>query len=231
MKNKIKKTFFLLIIMVTGCISSATITDPKEHFVSMDELNQDIVLDIRYFTENNFLGTKVRGYLAPKCYLTHEASKAILEVQKELETMGYGIKVFDCYRPQRAVDHFVQWAADLNDTKNKSAYYPNVNKKDLLREDLSYIASRSGHSRGSTLDLTLIDLETRKELDMGTPFDYFDVLSHTDNPEVSVQAQKNRQTLKRVMDKHGFQNYEREWWHYTLRNEPHPETYFDFPVE
>jgi D-alanyl-D-alanine dipeptidase len=143
-------------------------------------------------------------------------------VQSELQKEGFTLKVFDCYRPQRAVDHFVRWAKDLNDTKMKSTYYPNVDKKDLFKD--GYIAAKSGHSRGSTLDLTI------EGFDMGTPFDFFDPRSHTMTETVTQQQHKNRMTLKRVMERNGFKNYAEEWWHYTLKEEPFKETYFDFAI-
>ncbi|MFA5629895.1 MAG: M15 family metallopeptidase [Porticoccaceae bacterium] len=191
-----------------------------------------LVLDIRYTTDFNFVGEAIDGYIKPKCLLTRRAAKALRTVQEALEVDGMGLKIFDCYRPQRAVDHFVRWAADTSDTRMKETFYPSVAKDKLF--ELGYIAERSGHSRGSTLDVTLVKVKSAsdyEELDMGTRYDFFDELSHTDNPAASTVARNNRQRLKAVMESHGFVNLPEEWWHYTLRDEPYSDVYFDFPVE
>ncbi len=197
--------------------------DRPENFVDVGEQIPSITLDIRYATAYNFVGKPIDGYFRPRCLLTHEAALALQEVQAELQSRQFSLRVYDCYRPQRAVDHFVRWAEDLDDIAMKSVFYPNVAKKDLFAR--GYIAARSGHSRGSTLDLTIADL------DMGTPYDLFDPLSHTDNPAVGAGVMANRQLLREVMAIHGFRNLPEEWWHYTLENEPYPDRYFDFPVE
>jgi len=212
-----------------------------------------INLDIRYYGEHNFLGTPVDGYLAPKCLLTKEAASALAGVQKDLEQFSLALKIYDCYRPQRAVDHFVRWAQDINDTKTKKEFYPTVDKKNLFKD--GYIADKSSHSRGSTVDLTIIPLAAPEQpkyiagqklsecylpaekrfpdnsLDMGTGFDCFHELSHTANKNIGLQQRANRMLLKTLMEKHGFRNYDLEWWHYTLKNEPYPDTFFAFPVE
>lgn len=184
---------------------------------------------MRYFTENNFVGRRINGYEAPVCLLTRQAAQALAAVQRDLAMAGLGLKVFDCYRPARAVAHFVRWARNLADQKNKQTYYPDVDKRNLFRK--GYIAARSGHSRGSTVDLTLVRLDDGKELHMGSPFDFFGVQSWPSDRSVSVEARTNRMLLAAAMRRRGFQPYDKEWWHFTLRNEPFPKTYFDFPVK
>lgn len=221
-------------------------------FVDVETVVPDVVLDIRYFGPHNFLGVPVDGYEAPKCLLTRPAAEALARVQAELRPFSLSLKIYDCYRPQRAVDHFVRWAEDLDDVKTKAEFYPTVDKRHLFRD--GYIARRSGHSRGSTVDLTLVPLPVPRQedyqpgqplqacfhpadrrfrdngLDMGTGFDCFHELSHTENPLVQVEQRARRLLLRTLMDKHGFENYEKEWWHFSLRKEPYPKTYFDFPV-
>lgn len=222
-------------------------------FVDIESVIPDVLLDIRYFGEHNFIGQRVDGYLAPKCLLTRQAAQALANVQKELAPFSLSLKIYDCYRPQKAVDHFVRWAKDLEDTKTKKEFYPTVDKRDLFRD--GYIDSRSGHSRGSTVDLTIVPLpapiqphyaagEPLKEcylpagvrfadnsLDMGTGFDCFFELSHPENKDLGPQQRSHRLLLKTLMAKHGFRNYDKEWWHFTLNEEPYPETYFNFPVK
>ena len=198
-------------------------------FLIVNEEISAAVFDIRYASANNFLGRVVDGYEKPLCFLTHDATEALQEVQKELESRGYSLKIFDCYRPQQAVDHFVRWVKDEKDQKMKSQYYPNEEKSLLIKN--GYIASRSGHSRGSTLDLTIVGKDTKVELDMGTPYDYFDKKSNTENADVTESQRANRMLLRDVMHKHGFVNYALEWWHYTLKDEFFPDTYFNFPVK
>ncbi len=201
---------------------------PKD-FVYVIDIIPDIKIELRYCTTNNFIGKPIEGYKTNKLILTHNATLALKEVQDELESIGYCLKVFDAYRPQRAVNHFMIWAKDLNDTVNKQQYYPNVNKKDLFKE--GYIASRSGHSRGSTLDLTIVDNTTGNELDMGSPYDFFSTESWVNYEDITKQQKENRQLLQTVMIKYGFINYPKEWWHFTLKKELFPDTYFDFVVE
>lgn len=198
-----------------------------EDFVSIKNADSDILVDVKYFGENNFVGEKIDGYQAPYCVLSAPAAKALKHAQEIAKERGFGLKVFDCYRPQTAVDHFVRWAKDLENIKMKERYYPFV-KKDMLFEE-GYIAEKSGHSRGSTVDLTLVDREG-EEVPMGTRFDYFDPLSHTESREIAPENLKNRLLLKGIMEEAGFKNYAKEWWHYTLKNEPHSDTYFSFPV-
>ncbi|MCC6946744.1 MAG: M15 family metallopeptidase [Bradyrhizobiaceae bacterium] len=183
---------------------------------------------MRYFGGNNFVGRRIDGYEAPVCLLTREAAQALAAVQRDLALVGLGLKAFDCYRPARAVAHFVRWARDVADQKTKQAFYPEVDKRNLFRD--GYIAARSGHSRGSTIDLTLVRLADGEELDMGSPFDFFGVRSWPSDRSVSAEARGNRMLLAAAMRLRGFRPYDKEWWHFTLRNEPFPETYFDFPV-
>lgn len=202
-----------------------------EGFVEIRDAVPGIVVELRYFSEDNFVGQRIDGYLGDRCYITADAAAALAAVQKDLAAFGLGLKVFDAYRPQRAVDHFVRWAEDLSDTKMKAKYYPEVEKKHLFRE--GYIAARSGHSRGSTVDLTIVSagLAEAAELDMGTGWDYFGPMSWPASREVTPQQRANRMLLQSLMVEHGFRPLAEEWWHFTLVDEPFPEMYFDFPVE
>lgn len=195
---------------------------PKD-FVDIKTIAPEVTVEARYFGYHNFVGTKIDGYNAPKCLLAKKAAEALKNVQSELVTFGLTLRIYDCYRPQMAVDHFARWADDLKDTKTKKEFYPNVDKNNLFKD--GYIAHRSGHSRGATVDLTI------DGLDMGTPFDFFGPFSNTANAKLGPQARANRLLLKAVMEKHGFNNYDKEWWHYTLIKEPHPKTYYNFAVE
>ena len=197
-------------------------------FVDLKKTVPSVVVELRYYGENNFIGQRIDGYEAPICYVSISAAQALKEVQEELSSFGLGLKVFDGYRPQRAVNHFVRWARDLNDTTMKGSYYPNVQKSELFEK--GYIAARSGHSRGSTVDLTLIDLATKKELDMGTDFDFFSPISWPTSIVPTAQQHANRLLLRSMMLRHGFRPLQEEWWHFTLENEPYPTTYFDFPI-
>lgn len=198
-------------------------------FVYLHHLIPALELEIRYAGEHNFLGKPVDGYHRPVAILSRPAAEALVKVQHDLRQQGYCLKVFDAYRPQRAVDHFVLWARDATDTLAKPEFYPNIPKSELFQR--GYIASKSGHSRGSTVDLTIINANTREELDMGSSYDFFGIISHHDSEQVTSEQKANRELLKSLMEKNGFHPYPEEWWHYTLREEPYPETYFDFPVE
>jgi D-alanyl-D-alanine dipeptidase len=198
-------------------------------FVYLDQIIPEITLDLRYASGNNFIGQTVDGYLNRKGILSQKGALALQKVQEDLRPFGLGLKIYDAYRPQRAVNHFIRWAKDLQDTKTKKAYYPMVKKEDLFR--LGYIADRSSHSRGSTVDLTIISLGDKKEIDMGTGYDWFGQESWPDNPTVSPEQRAHRLLLQTLMTKHGFAPYPQEWWHFTLKEEPFPETYFDFPVQ
>lgn len=195
-------------------------------FVDVATQVPGLVVDMRYFGTHNFVGAKVDGYEAPVCILTRQAAAALAAVQRDLAPRNLGLKVFDCYRPVRAVQHFVRWARDP-DQRTKAEFYPDIDKRALFRE--GFIASRSGHSRGSTVDLTLVLLPGGEELDMGT---HFDLLSYrsSDRAQVSPQQRANRKILADAMRARGFIPYDKEWWHFTLRHEPFPDVYFDFPV-
>ncbi len=187
-----------------------------------------LITDIRYAGSHNFVGRPIDGYRAPHCLLTQPAANALAEVAREVATRGLVIKAFDCYRPARAVADFVRWARDPRDQAAKAEFYPEVDKRTLFRD--GYIASHSGHSRGSTIDLTLARSDG-SELDMGTPFDFFSPRSWTAASNVSAEQHANRMRLAAAMQRHGFRGYPKEWWHFTLRNEPFPATYFDLPVQ
>jgi D-alanyl-D-alanine dipeptidase len=198
-------------------------------FVSISDEIPTAIFEIRYFSEDNFVGTVIDGYHAPKAILTKEAAQALKKAADNLYEQGYYIKIFDAYRPQRAVDHFMRWAKDLDDTKMKKKYYPDLDKSVLF--ELGYIAEKSGHSRGSTVDLTLVDISTGKELDMGSGFDFFGEISNHGTDLITKEQEKNRNILRDAMVSAGFEVYPEEWWHYKLKNEPYPDTYFDFPVK
>lgn len=207
-------------------------TSMHSGFIDVTEAVPGIVAEPRYYGTNNFMGVRVTGYEAPKVVVSKEVGAALAAVQAELEGRGMAIKIYDGYRPQRAVDHFMRWIADPTDTKNKSDYYPNVPKGELVER--GYIAEKSGHSRGGSVDLTLVqraDDGSWQELDMGTNWDMLDVRSHAITDLISESAQANRKLLADLMVKHGFRPYSEEWWHFTLDPEPHPGTYFDFPID
>ncbi len=219
-----KKKLLLLI-----CLTTLTFAEIPKSFSYVKDKIPTIELELRYASTNNFVGEVIDGYLAPRAILTTKSTLALAKVQKELESFGLGLKIFDAYRPQRAVDHFVRWGRDLGDKKMKLEYYPTVEKRNLFKE--GYIAKRSGHSRGSTIDLTIIDLKTKKELDMGSSFDFFGKKSWVHYGNITSQQRVNRMLLNQVMIKYGFKAYSQEWWHFTLRNEPYKNRYFDFKVE
>ena len=188
-----------------------------------------LVVEMRYFGSENFVGRRIAGYEAPVCLLTQETIRSLTAVQERLNSLGLGLKVFDCYRPKRAVDYFAAWARRPTDQERKADYYPNVDKSQLF--DLGYIAERSGHSRGSTLDVTMVNTRTGAEMDMGSPYDLFDPISWPADTTVSKAAQANRMLLQDTMIKAGFRPLKEEWWHFTLEREPYPQTYFDFVVK
>ncbi len=198
-------------------------------FVLLSDVVPDIVQEIRYYSTYNFVGARVNGYNAPVAILTKEAADALKYANDEFNSLGYRIKIYDAYRPQSAVNHFVSWAEDIDDVKMKDVFYPDLDKKDLF--SLGYIARQSSHSRGSTVDMTLIDMKTGQEIDTGSAFDSFDKISNHGTDKITKRQTENRELIMNVMGKHGFAPYEQEWWHYTLENEPHPNTYYDFPVE
>ncbi len=198
-------------------------------FVYVTDVIPTAQLEMRYFSEDNFVGRVIDGYEAEKAILTVKAAQALKKAADNLYKQGYYIKIFDAYRPQRAVDHFKRWAKDLDDTKMKEKYYPDLDKAVLF--EMGYIAERSGHSRGSTVDLTLVDISTGQELDMGSGFDFFGEISNHGTHLITKEQEKNRNILRDAMVDAGFEVYPEEWWHYTLKDEPYPDTYFDFPVK
>lgn len=187
-----------------------------------------IRVDLRYLGDDNFVGQRVDGYEANRLVMTRAAATALARVQAELAPMGLGLLVYDAYRPQPAVDHFVRWAEDAADTRMKADYYPDVAKDRLFAE--GYIAAKSGHSRGSTVDLALVELGSGEPLDMGTAWDFFGEESWVTWEGATAQQRANRMLLRSVMLNHGFTPYEKEWWHFRLADEPFPDTYFEAPI-
>ncbi|WP_445954946.1 M15 family metallopeptidase [Yeosuana sp.] len=210
-------------------INSVLFGQLPKGFVYVKDIVPDLNVELRYNTNNNFVGKRIEGYRSNKLILTTEAAYALKQVQEALQNQNLCLLVYDGYRPQRAVNHFMNWAQNLNDTVNKQKYYPYVKKKDLFKEE--YIATRSGHSRGSTLDLTIIDGNTGKPIDMGSSYDFFGEASWVNFEGISKEQKANRQLLQTVMLQYGFRNYPKEWWHFTLRQEPFLDTYFDFVID
>lgn len=224
----------VVLLWLVSCTTTPAVIEDNGLPSGFEELKvviPDLLLDVRYASSDNFVGQAIEGYLAPKVYLTRSAALALKEVQAELVEFGLGLKVFDGYRPQQAVDHFVRWAEDPGSTRMKSSYYPNVLKSALFAE--GYIAQRSGHSRGSSIDLTVVARQNNSftELDMGTTWDYFDPLSWSMAAQISPLQRANRLLLRSLMIRHGFVPLAEEWWHFTFSDEPYPETYFAFPIE
>ena len=197
-------------------------------FVLLAEQVPGIIQEIRYYSTYNFIGDRIDGYEEPCALLTKEAARALRSASNEMMVHGYRFKVFDAYRPARAVKHFVLWGIEDQDIRMKPYFYPELQKQELFSK--GYIATESSHSRGSTVDLTLLDMQTGKELDMGSPFDLFSEISHPDHRGVTDEQYENRMLLRRVMLRNGFVPIDCEWWHFTLEDEPYPDTYFDFPV-
>ena len=200
----------------------------RENFVSLTEAVPDAILEIRYFGTYNFVGERIDGYLAPTALMTKKAADSLKAVSDDVMQLGYRLKIYDAYRPQCAVDHFVRWAANVSDTTMRRYFYPDVDKSRLF--ELEYIMEKSGHTRGSTVDLTLFDMSTGKEVDMGGVFDWFGEESHPDYTGITPDQFANRMILREAMLRHGFKPLDSEWWHFTLREEPFPNTYFTFPV-
>ena len=237
-------------IALAACSSQAA--EPPAGFTRLSDVAPDIVQEIRYHGDHNFVGRPVTGYEAPECWLTDEAAQALVQVQAVVKDEGYSLKVYDCYRPQRAVTDFVEWAKDPDDDVTRGEFYPRLAKDQLF--PLGLIAAKSGHSRGSTVDVTLVPLGSNASpkwvvgdpvvdcaaplgvrfadtsLDMGTGFDCFDPLSATDSPDITAEQRANRQVLVSAMEAAGFVNLPEEWWHYTLADEPFPDTFFDAPI-
>jgi D-alanyl-D-alanine dipeptidase len=221
----------LTIVMIAAASSACAEVQAESRpasFVDVATIAPGLIVEMRYCGSHNFVGRPIDGYEKPVCLLTRQAAAALAQVMRDLAPQGLALKVFDCYRPARAVAHFVRWARDLADVARKPEFYPAVDKRNLFRD--GYIAARSGHSRGSTLDLALVRSADDKELDMGTPFDFFGPRSWPSDRQVSAEAQRNRALLAQAMRRRGFVRYVKEWWHFTLRHEPFRHSYFDFPV-
>ena len=204
------------------------LSNDSSDFVLLTDVVPDAILEIRYYSTYNFVGDRIDGYEEPLAFLTKEAASALKEVSDDLRQQGYRLKIYDAYRPQMAVTNFMNWALDEDDTRMKEYFYPELDKDVLFPQ--GYIAAHSGHSRGSTVDLTLFDMTTEKEVDMGGTFDYFGELSHPDYTEITEEQYNNRMILREAMTSHGFMPLDEEWWHFTLENEPYPDTYFTFEV-
>lgn len=221
-----KITGFGLLFLISFVASAQSLPNG---FVYLSNIDVSIKKELRYFSTNNFIGKPIQGYHKDVVILSKKAALALQKVQQHFLKDSLSLKIFDAYRPQQAVDHFVKWAKDLKDTLRKQDYYPSVPKSQLFA--LGYIASKSGHTRGSTLDLTLVNLKTNQEVDMGSAYDYFGKASHPFYKEITKIQQENRMLLRAVMLENGFQPYANEWWHFTLIKEPFPKTYFKFPIE
>ncbi len=245
---KAKHFLPLAVLLLCGCQESdIDPTADSSQFVMLAEAVPDAILEIRYYGTYNFVGTRIDGYLEPAAILTRKAADSLRAVSDDVKALGYRLKIYDAYRPQEGVDHFVRWAANVNDTLMKSYFYPDLSKSVLFEQE--YIYERSGHTRGSTVDLTLFDMNTEKELDMGGTFDWFGIESHPDfctDPEtgnysaeiaeatprgITEEQYCNRMLLREAMLRHGFKPLSSEWWHFTLTDEPFPDTYFTFPVQ
>lgn len=242
MRRHIKTLAFVLaaLFLAAACSSKKETVNPEmdsSQFVLISEHIPDVILEIRYYGTYNFIGERIPGYLEPVALITRQAADSLKAVSEDLEKQGYRLKIFDAYRPQCAVDFFMKWAEDITDERMKEYFYPELDKSVLVPQE--YVARKSSHTRGSTVDLTLFDMKLQKEVDMGCTFDYFGVASHPDiQPGQEIGACKpiteeqyrNRMILQNAMVNHGFNIYECEWWHFTLKDEPFPDTYFNFPV-
>lgn len=242
---KFKSSILLLlcsVMIMTGCNDNDEKTllpqEDSSKFVLLTDVVPDAILEIRYYSTYNFIGERIPGYEAPIALLTHQAADSLKKVSDDLHAQGYRLKIWDGYRPQKAVDRFMEWAKDLGDTRMKPYFYPELSKDRIIPEE--YVAEKSGHTRGSTVDLTLFDIKKEKEVDMGSTFDYFGPISHPDvqpgqkageYPTTLTEEQyANRMTLRKAMLAHGFKPLDSEWWHFTLKDEPFPNIYFTFPV-
>ena len=217
---------FIIIILIF--YSTSFNNNLEAGFVYLKDIDDRIVVNLKYYSSENFTGQFVEGYHSNNAILTKESALALSNAQDDFNKLGYSLILYDAYRPQRAVNFFVQWSKNLNDTINKRVYYPNIKKSELF--ELGYIAYKSGHSRGSTVDVSLVEISTNKVLDMGTVFDYFGVESHTFFDDISEKQKSNRLILYEIMSNNGFKNYSKEWWHFTLKNEPY-QKYFDFLIK
>jgi zinc D-Ala-D-Ala dipeptidase len=243
----------VLLALPAAAVAAPVPTAPPGAFVSLHDVDPSVVIEMRYLTNHDFMGRRVPGYRENVCLLTRQAADAVKRAQAAVRAQGYTLKVYDCYRPQRSVDAFVKWGKDLSDQRMKREFYPRVAKKVVFKE--GYIAAQSGHSRGSTLDLTLVKLPARKQeryhrgdklrdcaapagrrfrdntIDMGTGYDCFDPLAHPYDARIHGRQRANRLALREPMIAAGFKGLPTEWWHFTLKNEPYPDTFFDFPME
>ncbi len=224
-----KKIIMTLAVVIgsLGTIGAETISTDKSDFAQISTVIDDAAYDIRYYSSNNFTGNKINGYKAPRAYMTKKALAALAKAAEDLRAQGYRLLIWDAYRPQKAVDNFVNWINDPNDPGDKT-FYPKLEKSDLLAGD--YIMAKSGHTRGSTVDLTIIK-QDGGFVDMGGTFDLFSEISHPDYKKISKKQKKNRKILRDAMVKAGFKPLDSEWWHFTLKDEPYPDTYFNFDVE
>ena len=233
-------TAIAVMSFVCSCSGRKPAICPEEDtsgFVVLTDIIPDAILEIRYHSTYNFIGDRIPGYDEPIAILTKEAADSLKVVSDELLARGYRLKIFDAYRPQCAVDYFVEWAEDLEDVRMKEYFYPELEKDVLIPQE--YIAARSSHTHGSTVDLTLFDMKLEKEVDMGCTYDYFGVASHPDvqpgqeagaYQPLNQEQYDNRMILRDAMLAHGFKPYDCEWWHFTLKNEPYPDTFFTFPI-
>jgi D-alanyl-D-alanine dipeptidase len=232
-KNELIIKWGLVFLVILALLASwaiiSNLNSLPDGFVNITDVIPTAQLEIRYFSNDNFVGAVIDGYEAPKAILTIEAAQALKKAADVLYEQGYYIKIFDAYRPQSAVNYFIRWAKDLDDTKMKEKYYPQLDKSVLF--ELGYVAEKSGHSRGSTVDLTLVKISSGEELDMGSGFDFFGKISNHGTDLITEEQEKNRNILRDAMVGAGFEVYPEEWWHYKLKDEPYPDTYFDFPVK
>jgi len=220
------------ITLIICCFYACQLHALPTGFVYLKDIDPSIIEDIKYHSSDNFIGRRIKGYNAAKCILTYQAAYALSSLQKELNKKGMGFKVYDCYRPTMAVKNFIEWSQDIQDQQQKNEYYPHINKADFFK--LGYVAEKSGHSRGSTIDLTIVRFtpdHKAVELNMGTHFDFMDETSHPLYKKSVAEVWKNRIFLRSLMLNGNFNPFPTEWWHFTLKDEPFPKTYFNFPVE
>jgi D-alanyl-D-alanine dipeptidase/L,D-peptidoglycan transpeptidase YkuD (ErfK/YbiS/YcfS/YnhG family) len=215
-------------LLAAACLFAAPSHAWPPGFVDIADMIPEAKLDIRYYGDDNFTGSRIDSYEEPLAALSVEAAAALKRAARILERGGYGVKIYDAYRPERAVKRFVRWGRDLNDVKMKKKFYPDIDKANLFKE--GYIASKSGHSRGGAVDLTITDASSGLDIDMGSPFDFFGEISHPASKQVTAKQSANRKILRDAMIQAGFAPIRTEWWHFILKNEPYPKTYFDFPV-
>lgn len=229
----------MILAIATSCSNDNKEDNSQQRndFVLVTDIIPDAILEIRYYSTYNFIGERIPGYEQPVAILTCQAADSLKAVSDDLKAKGYRLKIFDAYRPQRAVDFFMKWAKDTTDVRMKKYFYPELDKSILVPQE--YVAEKSGHTRGSTIDLTIFDMNTEREVDMGCTYDYFGVASHPDvqpgqeigaYKPINEEQYKNRMILRDAMLAHGFKPYDCEWWHFTLINEPYPDTYFDFTI-